>query len=142
MSFTSKGSATWSGSLEGGSGQTTLASSGLGTFDIAWKSRAEGQEGSTTPEELLGAAHAACYAMAMSHTLGGKGYTAQSIETSSSVTFVAGQGITGIALSVAASAPGISAEEFEQIANEVKTSCPVSAALAAVPITLSDVTLR
>lgn len=142
MSVTSIGSATWSGPLEDGSGQTSLVSSGLGTFDISWNARSSGVDASTTPEELLGAAHAACYAMAMSHTLGGKGFTADSIEATSKVTFVAGSGITGIELSVAATVPGLSADEFEAIAEEVKTGCPVSAALASVPITMGAVTLR
>jgi osmotically inducible protein OsmC len=142
MSVTSIGSATWSGPLEGGSGQASLVSSGLGTFDINWKARSSGVDASTTPEELLGAAHAACYAMAMSHELGGKGFTAESIEATSNVTFVPGSGITGIELSVAATVPGLSADAFEQIANDVKTGCPVSAALASVPITMGSVTLR
>ena len=142
MSVTSIGAATWSGTLEEGTGQVSLVSSGLGTFDINWNARSSGVDASTTPEELLGAAHAACYAMAMSNTLGGKGYTAESIEATSNVTFLAGTGITGIELSVAATVPGLTAEEFQEIAQEVKIKCPVSAALAAVPITMGAVTLR
>jgi osmotically inducible protein OsmC len=142
MAVTSTGSATWRGSLTEGAGTARLATSGLGAFDIAWQARSEGSDGTTTPEELLGAAHAACFSMALSHRLGQRGYTAESIETSSAVTFQAGEGITGIVLSVAASVPGISPEEFEAIAEEVKTSCPVSAALAAVPMSLSSATLK
>lgn len=142
MAVTSIGKGTWKGSLEGGAGTATLASTGLASLDVNWKARAEGGEPTTTPEELLGAAHAACYAMALSHTLGGKGYTAESIETSSAVTFQPGQGITGIALSVTASVPGLSKDEFAQIAEEVKSGCPVSAALSAVPMTLASVELQ
>ena len=80
--------------------------------------------------------------MALSHTLGGKGYTADSIETASRVTFVAGQGITGIELSVTAAVPGLGADEFAEIAQQVKEGCPVSAALASVPMTLGDVILK
>lgn len=142
MAVTSTGSATWNGSLTEGSGTARLATSGLGEFDIAWQARSEGSDGSTTPEELLGAAHAACFSMALSFTLGERGFTAESIDTSSAVTFQAGQGITGIVLTVAASVPGISAEEFAAIAEEVKSSCPVSAALAAVPMSLASATLK
>lgn len=142
MAFTSIGSATWAGTLEAGSGTATLATSGQGSFDIAWQARAEGVAGTTTPEELLGAAHAACFSMALSHELGKRGLTAESIETSSAVSFQAGEGITGIELSVAATVPGISADDFAAVAEEVKTSCPVSAALAAVPLTLTAATLR
>jgi osmotically inducible protein OsmC len=142
MAVTSTGAATWNGSLTDGGGTARLASSGLGAFDIAWQARSEGSEGTTTPEELLGAAHAACFSMALSNTLGQRGFTAESIETSSAVTFQAGEGITGIELAVSAVVPGLTATEFEAIAQEVKTSCPVSVALAAVPMSLSSATLK
>jgi osmotically inducible protein OsmC len=141
MAVTSTGSATWNGSLKEGDGVARLASSGLGSFAIAWQARSEGSEGTTTPEELLGAAHAACYSMALSNTLDQRGYTAESIDVSSAVTFQAGEGITGIELTVSASVPGLSADEFVAIAQEVKSSCPVSAALAAVPMSLGSATL-
>lgn len=142
MAVTSIGSATWAGTLQDGSGMATLATSGKGSFDISWQARADGVAATTTPEELLGAAHAACFSMALSHELGQRGLIAESIETTSAVTFQAGEGITGIALSVAATVPGISADDFAAVAEEVKTSCPVSAALAAVPLTLTTATLR
>lgn len=142
MAFTTIGTGTWSGSLTEGAGRATLTTSGLGSFDINWKARSEGTAATTTPEELLGAAHAACYSMATAHTLGERGYTPVSVETSAAVTFEAGKGITGIELSVAATVPGLSAEEFAEVAEEVKTGCPVSAALAAVEITLVSVELR
>lgn len=142
MAVTSTGAATWNGSLTEGGGTARLASSGLGSFDIAWQARSEGTPASTTPEELLGAAHAACYSMALSHTLGQRGYTADSIETTSAVTFQAGEGITGIVLTVVASVPGIGDDEFQQVAQEVKEACPVSAALASVPMSLDSATLR
>lgn len=141
MAVTSVGAASWSGSLTEGSGSARLATSGLGSFDIAWQARSEGVPAQTTPEELLGAAHAACYSMALSFTLGQRGYTPTSVETSSAVTFQAGEGITGIELTVAASVPGISDDEFQEVAEEVKKSCPVSAALASVPMTLASATL-
>jgi osmotically inducible protein OsmC len=142
MAVTSTGTATWSGSLTEGSGTAQLASSGLGSFDVAWQARSEGVHGATTPEELLGAAHAACFSMALSNTLGKSGFTPEAITTRSAVTFQAGEGITGIELTVEATVPGITAAEFEAIAQEVKTSCPVSAALAAVPMSLASATLK
>lgn len=141
MAVTSVGAANWNGSLTEGGGTARLASSGLASFEIGWQARSEGAVASTTPEELLGAAHAACFSMALSHTLGQRGYTAESIETTSSVTFQAGEGITGIELTEVASVPGIGDDEFQAVAQEVKESCPVSAALKAVPMTLASATL-
>ncbi|MCB2413800.1 OsmC family peroxiredoxin [Demequina sp. TTPB684] len=141
MSVVSKAAAHWSGNLEEGSGTTTLVSSGLGTFDTSWKARSEGSRSTTTPEELLGAAHSACYSMAMSHALGGKGMAAQAIDVTAKVTFVPGEGITHIGLSVSADIPGLDAAEFAELAEEVKGACPVSKALAGTTIELTDVTL-
>lgn len=142
MAVVSKASATWSGGLESGSGTTTLASSKLGTFNVNWKARSAGEASTTTPEELLGAAHAACYCMAMSHTLGGLSLEASAIDASAAVTFEPGKGITSIVLDVSAVVPGIDQERFEQIAADVKAACPVSQALAGVAISLGEVVLR
>ena len=73
MSVTSKASTIWNGSLFEGSGDVTFDSSHLGTFPINWKARSEGSESTTTPEELIAAAHASCYSMALSHGLTGNG---------------------------------------------------------------------
>lgn len=142
MSVTSTATATWSGTLVQGSGSTNLATSGAGTFNVNWKARSEGQVATTTPEELLGAAHAACYAMAMSHELAGKNLEADRIDVSAAVTFVPGEGITRIGLSVAATIPGISDEDFRALAQAVKDACPVSQALAGTTIELDEVSLR
>jgi len=125
----------WEGSLLEGAGQVTLESSGVGTFDVSWPSRAEKANGKTSPEELLGAAHATCYSMSLSLALTKAGTPPTEIDTSADVTFQPGTGITGIVLRVSATVPGITAEQFADAAEGAKTACPVSKALAA-PISL------
>jgi len=142
MSVTSTATASWSGTLEAGHGTTSLATSKAGEFAVNWKARSAGEASVTTPEELLGAAHAACYAMAMSHELAGRGLEATSIDASSAVTFEAGQGITRIALTVGATIPGISDDDFQALALAVKDGCPVSQALAGTTIEIESATLR
>lgn len=127
---------TWTGDLFNGSGKTTVASGALETFDVSWKTRAGEAGGQTTPEELIAAAHASCYSMALSNELASAGTPPTTVETSAAVTFVAGEGITGIALKVTADVPGISPEDFATIAEAAKVGCPVSQALASVPISL------
>jgi osmotically inducible protein OsmC len=141
MSVISTATATWSGTLPEGSGTTTLASSGLGTFSTSWKARSEGSHSVTTPEELLGAAHAACYSMAMSNALGGKDLVPTRIDVTARVTFVPGEGITHVGLSVSAGIPGLDSADFAALAEEVKGDCPVSQALAGTTIELENVTL-
>lgn len=133
----SKASAQWQGSLEGGSGTTTLDTSQIGTYDVTWTARIAPGSGTTNPEELIAAAHAACYSMALSNTLEGAGHTLDRVDTQAEVAFTPGTEITGITLITQASVPGISAEEFARLAEETKTGCPVSQALAATPITLN-----
>ncbi|HJA04527.1 MAG: OsmC family peroxiredoxin [Candidatus Microbacterium stercoravium] len=135
MSVTSEATATWSGSLPEGSGSVTAAS-GIGTFPINWKARSEGGEPTTTPEELIAAAHSSCFNMALSNELGQAGFTPDNVRTTASVTFVPGTGITGSHLNVSASIPEISEEKFEEIANGAKAGCPVSQALAGIEITI------
>lgn len=134
----STASTAWKGDLLSGSGTTTLETSQLGTFDLSWKARSEESEkGTTSPEELLGAAHAACYSMQFSNMLAENGTPPTSVHTSAAVTFtIAEGGITGIALSVTAVIEGIEDADFQRLAEEAKTSCPVSKALAGVDITL------
>lgn len=141
MGVVSTAQATWSGTLTEGQGSTTLVSSGLGTFATNWKARAEGADSTTTPEELLGAAHAACYSMAMSHGLAGMGLAATRIDVKADVTFVPGEGITGIALSVVAEIPGFDVAAFPAFAETVKADCPVSKALSGTTVTLASAAL-
>ncbi len=136
MATTRTATAHWEGSLLEGAGQVTLDSSGVGTFDVSWPSRAEEANGKTSPEELLGAAHATCFSMALSNALAKDGTPPTAIDTSANVTFQPGKGITGIVLRVSGSVPGITAAQFAEAAEGAKTGCPVSQALAATPITL------
>ncbi len=92
--------------------------------------------GKTNPEELLGAAHSACYSMAFSGALAKNGTPPESLQVTAAVTFQPGEGITGSHLLVSAKVAGISEEDFQRLAEEAKQNCPVSKALAGVPITL------
>jgi osmotically inducible protein OsmC len=130
----------WEGPLIGGQGKVSLDSSKIGTFDVDWPSRAEKADGKTSPEELIAAAHSTCFSMALSHGLAGAGTPPEAVDTKADVTFQPGEGITGIHLTVRAVVPGISAEDFESAAQEAKSNCPVSKALAGTKITL-DATL-
>jgi osmotically inducible protein OsmC len=127
----------WHGSLTEGSGRVTLESSGLGSFDVTWASRAEQPEGRTSPEELIAAAHAACFSMALSDGLTETGHPPTSLNTRAEVDFQPDEGITGIRLRVSGDVPGLDAEGFREAAEAAKVGCPVSKALAAVPITLT-----
>ena len=136
MAATRTAHTVWNGDLIEGSGNTTLDSSGLGTYAVTWKARTEQAEGKTSPEELIAAAHSACFSMAFSNMLAQAGHTPEEVHTKADVTFKPGTGITGSHLTVSARIPGISEEEFQKIAAEAKVGCPVSGALASIDITL------
>ncbi|MFF2244172.1 OsmC family protein [Arthrobacter sp. NPDC058130] len=140
MATTRTAHTVWNGDLMTGAGNTNLDSSGLGNFDVTWKARAEAAEGKTSPEELIAAAHSACFSMAFSNGLAQAGFTPEEINTKADVTFQPGTGITGSHLTVVARVPGISADDFQRLAGEAKVGCPVSAALTGIEITL-DATL-
>jgi len=135
MSVTSKATTTWSGSLFEGSG-TVSPGSGIGTFPVNWKARSEGSESTTTPEELIAAAHSSCFSMALSNALAQNGTPPERIDTTAAVTFVPGTGITGSHLTVNASVPGLDADAFAELAEGAKAGCPVSQALAGIEITI------
>jgi len=137
MATTRTANAHWEGSLMEGSGEVNLASSGVGTYPVTWAARSEEPNGKTSPEELIAAAHSTCFSMALSNGLAQAGTPPTSVDTTAEVTFQPGTGITGIALSVTAVVPGMTAEQFEKAAQDAKTGCPVSQALSAVPITLA-----
>jgi lipoyl-dependent peroxiredoxin len=141
MATTRTASAHWEGSLMEGAGQVSLESSGVGTFDVSWPSRAEAANGKTSPEELIAAAHSTCFSMALSHGLAQAGTPPTTIDTTADVTFQPGTGITGIVLKVVGSVPGIDAAQFDEAAQAAKAGCPVSKALTGVDITL-DATLE
>ncbi|WP_026550808.1 OsmC family protein [Arthrobacter sp. Br18] len=132
MATVRKAHAVWSGDLPTGSGQVTLDSSGLGTYDVTWKARTEESGGRTSPEELIAAAHSSCFNMAFSLALGEEGKTPDRLETHAEVDFVPGKGITAIRLTLSARIPGLSEDDFQRLANDAKEGCPVSQALAAV----------
>lgn len=137
MATTRTANAHWEGSLMEGAGRVSLDSSGIGTYDVTWASRAENAaSGRTSPEELIAAAHSTCYSMALSHGLAGAGTPPEKVDTKADVTFQPGEGITGIHLTVRASVPGLDAEGFATAAENAKENCPVSKALAGTKITL------
>jgi osmotically inducible protein OsmC len=130
----------WNGSLQEGSGQVELSSSKVGTFEVSFPKRAADEAGGTTsPEELIAAAHSSCYAMALSNEIGKAGGTVESLEVSADVTLGQKDGasaITGIALTVRGEVGGLDAAGFDKAAQAAKVGCPVSKALSAVDITL------
>jgi lipoyl-dependent peroxiredoxin len=136
MSLTSEATTLWYGDLKSGTGTVTLDSSHAAEFPVTWTARAEGTPGITNPEELLGAAHAACFSMAFSNVLTSFGTAPESIQTTAAVTFDPASGITGSHLLVNARVPGISEEDFQRLADEAKRTCPVSRALVGIPITI------
>ncbi|MGY5885812.1 OsmC family peroxiredoxin [Modestobacter lacusdianchii] len=130
----------WNGSLQEGSGQVELSSSKVGTFDVSFPKRtAEEAGGTTSPEELIAAAHSSCYAMALSSEIGKAGGTTQSLEVSADVTLGQQDGaptITTIKITVRGEVDGLDADGFDKAAQAAKAGCPVSKALAAVDISL------
>ena len=130
-------SVTWQGDLMSGSGEIDEVPSGaFGPLQVTWSARAEDSNGKTSPEELLAAAHATCFAMALSHGLAQSGHAPERLQTSATVTFVPGAGVTRSALTVVGSVPGLDEEQFRAAAEDAKENCPVSKALAGVEKTL------
>ena len=130
---------TWQGDLMSGHGRIDSVGSGvLSGLDVTWASRSEEDEGGkTSPEELIAAAHAACFSMALSHGLAQAGNPPEQLSTTAQTTFVPGTGITAVALSVEGRVPGLDEDGFRSAAEDAKENCPVSKALAGnVEITL------
>ena len=128
----------WSGSLiEGGGTITRVGSGAFGPLDVTWASRTEESNGRTSPEELIAAAHASCYSMALSGALAKAGSPPEKLETSATVTFVPGTGITKSAIRVRGTVPGIDEAAFLEAAEGAVEGCPVSKALAGVDIRLT-----
>jgi osmotically inducible protein OsmC len=125
----------WQGSLLDGSGSIESTTSGaFGGLGVTWKARSEDETGGlTSPEELIAAAHAACFSMSLSSGLAKGGHPPDELRTSATVTFQPGEGITRVALTVDGSVPGIDDAAFQQAAQTAKENCPVSKALAGVP---------
>ncbi|MDQ6719221.1 MAG: OsmC family peroxiredoxin [Candidatus Dormibacteraeota bacterium] len=129
MATTSRASAVWKGDLTTGSGRVKVASEALHEFPVSWASRTESQHGKTSPEELIAAAHAACFSMAFSNGLSKAGHKVEELNTTAEVEFVPGTGITSITLTVRGRIGAIEEGEFKKLAEEAKEGCPVSKAL-------------
>jgi osmotically inducible protein OsmC len=132
----------WNGTLEEGSGQVELSSSKVGTYDVSFPKRAADDAGGTTsPEELIAAAHSACYAMQFSALIAQAGGTPESLEVSADVSLGpdsanGGFKLTGIKLTVRGEVEGLDEAGFKKAAEDAKAGCPVSKALTGVDITL------
>ena len=132
----------WNGSLETGSGQVELSSSKVGTYDVSFPKRAaEDADGTTSPEELVAAAHSACFAMQLSADIAEAGGTPQSLEVTADVSLGpdeanGGFRLTGIVLKVVGEVEGLDDAGFQDAAQKAKAGCPISKALAGVEITL------
>jgi osmotically inducible protein OsmC len=138
MQINRTGSAQWSGGLKDGKGQISTQSGALKSYPYGFASRFEGIPG-TNPEELIGAAHAGCFTMALSLVLEEAGLKATDMQTTAKVTLESVEGgfaITAIHLSLTGSVPGADENTFTELANKAKAGCPVSKALSAVPISL------
>jgi osmotically inducible protein OsmC len=132
----------WQGSLMEGGGTITSTTSGvIGEQAVSWPSRAEDGPQQTSPEELIAAAHAACFSMALSHGLAQAGNAPEELNTSATVTFQPGEGITKIALTVQGRVPGVDDAGFREAAETAKANCPVSKALSGVPEITLDASL-
>ena len=133
MARTSTAHTRWEGDLQSGSGKTDLSSGAADTLTMSWRARTENEERATSPEELIAAAHSACFSMALSNILAKAGTPPTSLETTASVIFEqtdSGFGISSVALRVEGDVPGISEDDFAEAANTAKDNCPVSKALA------------
>ena len=131
----------WNGTLEQGSGQVELTSSGIATYEVSFPRRAADEAGGfTSPEELIAAAHSSCYAMQLSALIGQAGGVPQALDVQADVTLgpdpAGGFRLTGIKLTVRGEVEGLDADGFTKAAEAAKAGCPVSKALTGVPITL------
>lgn len=136
MATTRTANAHWEGSLLEGAGTVSLDSSGLGQYEVTWAARTEQPNGKTSPEELIAAAHSACYNMAFSNILAKAGTPPQALDTRADVTFQPGEGITGVTLTVRGRVEGLDNDGFVKAAEDAKVNCPVSQALTGTTITL------
>jgi osmotically inducible protein OsmC len=128
----------WQGGLFDGAGVIESSGSGaLAELPITWAARAESSDGKTSPEELIAAAHASCFAMAFSLLLAEGGTPPEELDVRATVTFVPGTGITRSELELSGRVPGLSEEAFRAKAEQAKANCPVSQALKGLEITLA-----
>ena len=130
--------AVWSGDLKSGKGNITAQSGALSANPYSFSARFEDESGksATNPEELIAAAHASCFAMQLSHFLAENGTPAAKLDATATVELVPGKGITGSALKLIGTVPGIDDAKFQALAAKAKAECPVSKALGAIDVTL------
>jgi osmotically inducible protein OsmC len=134
MATSRKAEVIWQGDLMSGSGSVDSVTSGaVSDLAVSWPARSEEPNGMTSPEEMIAAAHATCFSMALSHALAQDGHPPEQLNTSATVTFEPGEGITSIALDVSGRVRGMEAADFQRAAETAKENCPVSKALASVP---------
>lgn len=142
MASESRATTVWEGDLASGRGTASAASGALPDLEVTWPARVERTEGTTSPEELLATAHAACYCMALSHALGEAGNPPERIETTARVTFVPGEGVKSSQLAVGARVPGIDQDAFDQAVQSADEDCPISSALRGNVELSTDATLE
>jgi lipoyl-dependent peroxiredoxin len=129
MAATSKATTTWEGDLPHGRGTTAFASGALPQIEVTWPARTERTEGTTSPEELLAAAHTSCFCMALSNELAQGGNPPERLEARTSVEFVPGEGVKSSSFVVRGRVPGLDQAGFEAAAREASQNCPISQAL-------------
>ncbi len=129
MASESSATTVWKGSLEKGRGETSTASGTLQSVEVTWPARVERIEGTTSPEELLAAAHATCYCMGLSHELGGAGLEPSRLEATAVVSFVPGEGVKSSRITVTGSVEGVDQAGFNEAAQAAGEGCPISGAL-------------
>lgn len=129
MAAISRADATWEGDLMSGGGHVKPESGAFPELPVSWASRAERMHGKTSPEELIAAAHAACFSMAFSNGLAKAGHKPERLDTRVEVEFVPGTGITTSTITVRGHIHGISNDEFQKLAKEAEEGCPVSKAM-------------
>ena len=131
--------AVWKGTLKEGTGVLDTQSGALKSVPYSFKNRFEDESGKsgTNPEELIAAAHAGCFAMQLSHFLAENGTPAEKLDAKAVVTLVPGTGITGSAITLVGTVPGIDAAKFKELAEKAKAGCPVSQALGAIKVSLN-----
>ncbi len=138
--------ATWAGDLTSGSGTVTPASGAFPQLAISWSHRTQRAQGATSPEELIAAAHAGCFSMALSNELAKAGHAAERLEVSATVVFETGRpdgaAITEVELGVRGRVPGADAQAFRQAVEAARTGCPVSKALGGVTIRVVSASLE
>lgn len=134
MAAESKATTVWEGNLAHGRGVTKAAGGALPEIEVTWAARTERAPGTTSPEELLAAAHASCFCMAFSHALDQAGNAPERLEATATLAFVPGEGVKSSKIAVSGRVPGLDQAGFEEAAQGAGENCPISQALKGVDI--------